>query len=138
MLPVVQGLALVGLAGLEQQGIALRADGQRLCTGHRVQMQRAATQLPHRHQHPPVDAAQLIVAARAALGVVLEESVAVDHQHPRARAEVPGPHGGGIRQPRRARAHPGHGNAEGTLRHLGRRVLGLGSTRKGEQETEGG
>ena len=38
--------------------------------------------LPHRHQHAPVDAAELVGAARAALVIVLEEGVAVDHQHP--------------------------------------------------------
>ena len=117
MLPVVQWLALVGLTALQQQGITSGADGQGLGTRHAVEMECTATHLPHRHQHPPVDAAGLVGAARAALVVELQEGIAVNHQYPRAGHHVPRPHRGRIRQPGGTGAHPGHGDTERALGH---------------------
>ena len=117
MLPVMQRLASVGLTALQQQGVAAGADGERLGAHHAMQVQSAAGELAHRHQHAPVDAPDLVVAARAALVIVLEEGVAVGHQDPGTRHDVPGPHGRGVGEPGGTGAHAGHGNAEGALRH---------------------
>ena len=82
MLPVVQRLALERLTALEQQRIATGPDGQRLGARHAVEVEGAAAELAHRHQHAPVDAAELIGTARTPLVVVLHEGVAVQHHHP--------------------------------------------------------
>ena len=72
-----------GLTTLEQQRVATGTDGQWLGARHAVEVERAAADLAHRHQHAPVDAAELVGATRAALVVVLQEGIAVQHQHPR-------------------------------------------------------
>ena len=119
VLSVVQRLAPVGLPALQQQGIPGAANRQGLGARHAVQMERAAADLAHRHQHAPVDAAELVGAAGAALVVVLQEGVAVDHQHPRAGHEMPRPHRRGVRQPSGAGAHAGHRDAERAFGHVG-------------------
>jgi hypothetical protein len=99
VLPVVERCAPEGLAALQQERIPLPADRERLGARHAVQVQRAAGELAHCHQHSPIDAPDLIVPPGAALMIELQECVAVHHQHPGAGREVPGPHGGRVGKP---------------------------------------
>src|SRR5215207_10303407 len=98
MLPVMQRLTLVGLASLEQQRVAARADRQGLSTRHAVEVEGTAANLPHCHQQPPVNAPELVSPTRLALVVVLKEAVSMQHHHPASAPDVPGPHRRRIRQ----------------------------------------
>ena len=66
-------LGAVALAGLQEERIAGTADGRRVDAQHRAQLQRADAELPRCHEHPPVQAAELIRTARPGLMVQLQK-----------------------------------------------------------------
>src|SRR5215216_3039973 len=82
MLAIVQRLTLVRLSSLQEQWIAAFGDGQRIEAEHRPSLEATASEVASSHQHSPVQRAELVVTALAALFVVLSEHEAVRHQHP--------------------------------------------------------
>ena len=82
MLAIVQWLALVALAGLKQQRIALVGHGRGIEAQHRSCLKPAAQQVTARHQHRPIERAELLIASWAALLVVLQEPKSMQHEKP--------------------------------------------------------
>src|SRR5436189_5965692 len=99
VLAIVQRRSPVGLARLEEQGIASSSDGPRLGAQHAAELEPAATQRTTRGSHGPIDHAYLIAAARASLPVVLSKASPVQHQRPVAQHHVGGVHRGSIGKP---------------------------------------
>ena len=73
MLAIPNGPSLILLAALQQERISPPGDANRVEAEHRAGLKPAAAQVVAGHQHSPVEAAELRVAARAALCVELAE-----------------------------------------------------------------
>ena len=86
MLAVDDGLAVRCLARLEQQRIALAADGRRFQTEHSAQHDIAAAEPMHSAQHAPIGGVKLVGAQRAGLLRVHQERLRHPHQAPLADA----------------------------------------------------
>ena len=86
VLAVDDGLAVGGLAGLKQQGIALVADGRGLQAQHGAQHHVAAAQPMHGAEHAPVGGVKLVGAERSSLLRVHHEGLRHPHQAPLADA----------------------------------------------------
>lgn len=109
MLAVHQRLDAVGrLAGLEQQRIAV-APHERIERHHRAQAPgaRAGGALPHDHEHARHE--HLLVAARAALAVVNDIRIAMQHHGPGLAHDVMAFHRRGVRLPAGAGGLARHG-----------------------------
>jgi hypothetical protein len=91
----------VATAG-QQIRIATAADGPWLQAEHPSERDAAASRVPLRHTHHPIDAAELVVAAIAGLVKKLDERVLVHHQLPRTTLPMNGVHRRGVRLPRGA------------------------------------
>ena len=76
--------AVRGLAGLEQQRIALAPDGCRLEREHRTRAKSTGAERPRREPHEHVGAEDVVVAARSALVIGDQERGAMEHQRPLA------------------------------------------------------
>ena len=85
MLAIPERGAPIRFAGLEEERVPPGADGERLGAEHAVQVERAPSDGTHRHEHRPIGAADLVVAAAGGLMVEVEVDIAVDHHRPAAR-----------------------------------------------------
>src|SRR2546429_9133805 len=88
VLAIVQRRSPVGLARLEEQGIASSSDGPRLGTEHAAELEPAAAHRAACSGHRPINEAQLIAAAWASLPVVLSKAFPMRHQGPVAEDHV--------------------------------------------------
>ena len=113
MLPVVECLAPKALSALEEQRVATGGDADGVETQHGARLKPATGQLVAGHEHAPVQASELTVTSRVALLVVLAVDETVQHQFPIPGHEVFRRHRDGIGNPRRARTHAVHRDAEG-------------------------
>src|SRR6266699_7219985 len=123
MLTIVEWLAVVALAGLEQQRIALVGHGRGIEAQHRSCLKPAAQQVTACHQHRPVERAELLISSWATLLVVLHEPKSMQHDEPRPGHHVSGGEGNGVRNPRGPGTHPFHRNAEWVDHHRHHRLL---------------
>jgi len=112
MLAIHDPRTAVGAAGLQQFRIPAVADHERLEARHRRHPQRPARKRAQRHEHFMIDDAELVVASKTGLRIVLPEHRTLRHEHPSARGPVDRPHRRRIRQPRRSRAEPREWNVE--------------------------
>ena len=101
MLTVVEGLTLEFLARLKQQRIAVTTKCEWLKAHHPAQRQLASRNGATRHQHSPVNAGELLGAARSILTIIHSERDAMQHQGPRSRHHVLRMHRRGIGKPAR-------------------------------------
>src|SRR5690242_13535900 len=88
VLSIMQRLAVIGLARLEQQRVASRPDGPWLGAHHAPELEATAADIATGHEHCPVDATELVVAAPSVFGtvlpIVIEEGAVVEHEVPAA------------------------------------------------------
>jgi hypothetical protein len=88
MLAIVERLPIRGFPRLQQQGIPPVADRGRIEAQHGAQLDATAGQSMAQHQHAPIEGAELRVAPRPSLRIVLPEDEAMEHHVPAAPAEL--------------------------------------------------
>ena len=113
------------LTCLEEKRIAARRHRGGIQAQHRASLKAAARELVTRHEHSPIERAELRVAAGAALLVVLAEHEAMEHHVPRARREMARRKRHCIWNPCGARSHAVHRDTE-RLRYHGHLHGGVG------------